>query len=141
MSAPRFLLDTNILSEPLRTQPNPGVIQSLRERKGLLATAAIVYHEMLYGCNRLPSQSPKRLKIATYLRQEIADKLLLLPYDSVAAEWHATERARLVQIGKTPPFVDSQIAAIAATNNLTLVTNNVSDYSDFAGLTLENWFV
>ncbi len=51
----------------------------------------------------------------------------LLPYDETAATWHAEERTRLVTAGKTPAFVDGQIAAIAYTNNLTLVTNNTSD--------------
>nr|WP_199315099.1 hypothetical protein [Planktothrix sp. FACHB-1355] len=44
-------------------------------------------------------------------------------------------------LGKTPPFVDGQIAAIAKVNNLILVTNNVSDYADFLELQVENWFI
>ncbi|MGK7882028.1 MAG: hypothetical protein AB4060_18295 [Crocosphaera sp.] len=43
-------------------------------------------------------------------------------------------------MGKTPAFVDGQIAAIAYTNQLILVTNNVSDFQDFQGLQIENWF-
>lgn len=58
----------------------------------------------------------------------------ILPYDDRAAEWHAKERVRLK---KTPPFVDGQIAAIAATNELTLVTNDV-DFKPF-DVKLENW--
>jgi tRNA(fMet)-specific endonuclease VapC len=54
--------------------------------------------------------------------------------------WFVRERARLTSIGKTPAYADGQIAAIAQVNNLTLVTNNVSDYADFADLKLENWF-
>ena len=44
---------------------------------------------------------------------------------------HATERARIVSIGKTPAFAGGQIAAIAKVNALILVTNNISDYADF----------
>ena len=47
----------------------------------------------------------------------------------------------LTGIGKTPTFVDGQIAAVAAVNNLTLVTANVADYTDFEGLRIENWLV
>ena len=43
-------------------------------------------------------------------------------------------------IGKSPAFIDGQIAAIAAVNNLIIVTNNVSDFANFANLQLENWF-
>jgi tRNA(fMet)-specific endonuclease VapC len=63
----------------------------------------------------------------------------ILPYDQTAAEWHAAERARLSAIGRVPPFVDGQIAAIAATRGLILVTNNVSDFQHFAGLVIVDW--
>jgi tRNA(fMet)-specific endonuclease VapC len=47
----------------------------------------------------------------------------------------------LSKVGKSPAFVDGQIASIAFTNNLTLVTNNVDDFKDFKGLVIENWFL
>ncbi len=139
MSDPQFLLDTNILSEPLRPVPNPRVMESLVRYSGLTATASVVFHEMLYGCYRLPN-SQKRRAIEAYLREEVEAKLLLLPYSAEAAKWHASERARLVRLGKTPAYVDAQIAAIAVVNNLVLVTNNQADYVDFQGIVMENWF-
>jgi tRNA(fMet)-specific endonuclease VapC len=36
----RFLLDTNILSEPLRPQPNSGVLQKLRQYREVITTAS-----------------------------------------------------------------------------------------------------
>ncbi|MBD1933673.1 MULTISPECIES: type II toxin-antitoxin system VapC family toxin [Cyanophyceae] len=140
MSNPQFLLDTNILSEPLRPIPNPRVMELLVMYSGLTATATVVFHEMLYGCYRLPN-SRKRQAIEAYLREEVEAKLLLLPYSTDAAKWHAFERARLVGLGKTPSYVDTQIAAIAVVNNLVLVTNNETDYADFQGIQIENWFV
>lgn len=140
MSNPRFLLDTNILSEPLRPVPNPHVMELLVRYSGLTATATVVFHEMLYGCYRLPN-SRKRQVIEAYLREEVEAKLLLLSYDAEVAKWHALERTRLVKLGKTPSYVDGQIAAIAVTNNLVLVTNNQADYINFQNLQMENWFV
>ncbi|WGV28473.1 hypothetical protein [Halotia branconii] len=58
----RFLLDTNILSEPLRSIPNSNVIEMLRRHENEIATATIVYHELLFGCYRLP-ESKKRKTI------------------------------------------------------------------------------
>ncbi|MBW4572610.1 MAG: type II toxin-antitoxin system VapC family toxin [Tolypothrix carrinoi HA7290-LM1] len=139
MTASQFLLDTNILSEPLRPVPNPGVMESLLRYDDSLATATVVLHEMLYGCYRLPN-SQKRRAIEAYLKEEVEAKLPLLPYDKEAAKWHASERTRLVKLGKTPTFVDGQIAAIAVVNNLVLVTNNVVDYAEFQSLKVENWF-
>ncbi|MFN7854237.1 MAG: VapC toxin family PIN domain ribonuclease, partial [Dolichospermum sp.] len=57
------------------------------------------------------------------------------------AKWHAQERARLSKIGKTPAFIDGQIASIAFCNDLILVTNNVADFQDFEDLIIENWFI
>jgi tRNA(fMet)-specific endonuclease VapC len=136
----RFLLDTNVLSEPLRPQPNPTVMQRLIDQSEELSTASVVYHEMLFGYRRLP-ESRRRQAIAAYLQEEVETKLVILPYDAEAANWHAAERARLVGTGRTPSFVDGQIAAISVVNNLILVTNNISDYADFQNLQLQNWFI
>ncbi len=69
----------------------------------------------------------------------IAPTVPVLPYHEAAAIWHGRERARLTAVGRTPPFADGQIAAIASTHQLTLVTFNTADYADFSGLTLESW--
>jgi tRNA(fMet)-specific endonuclease VapC len=63
----------------------------------------------------------------------------VLPYDQAAAEWHAAERARLSAAGKTPAFVDGQIAAIAKVNDLILVTSNRSHFENFRELQVEDW--
>lgn len=63
----------------------------------------------------------------------------ILPYDEAAADWHARERARLVAAGRTPPLLDGQIAAVAAVNDLVLVTSNVRDFRGFDGLRIEDW--
>jgi tRNA(fMet)-specific endonuclease VapC len=136
----RFLLDTNIVSEAIRSRPNPMVMHQLREYEAVIATATVVWHELWYGCYRLPSTSNKRQILEAYLTEEVSQKIPLLPYDAESAFWFAQERARLVSLGKTPSFADGQIAAIAQVNNLILVTNNVSDFSDFHNLQLENWF-
>lgn len=100
----------------------------------------MVFHELLFGCYRLPVESKKRRIIEAYLHREIKEKIPILSYDIAAAEWFAMERARLAAIGKTPAYADGQIAAIAQVNNLILVTNNVVDYEDFQNLKIENWF-
>jgi tRNA(fMet)-specific endonuclease VapC len=136
--SPRYLLDTNTISEPIRPHPNQGVVERLRTYQDELAIASPVWHELLFGCYRLPP-SRRRESIERYLTEVVRPALPILPYDALAAEWHATERVRLVGLGKTPPFVDGQIAAIARTNDLTLVTANVADFVNFSDLRIENW--
>jgi tRNA(fMet)-specific endonuclease VapC len=135
----RYLLDTNVISEPLRPTPNVGVLSRLHVHQAELAIPALVWHELRFGCERLP-QSAKRTAIEADLDQVIATSVPILPYDDRAAAWHAVERARLVVAGQTPPFVDGQIAAIAQTNDLVLVTRNVQDFAGFDGLQMEDWF-
>jgi tRNA(fMet)-specific endonuclease VapC len=135
----RFLLDTNVLSEPTRQRPHPNVIARLQQYEGEIATSTTVWQELLFGCERLPT-SKKRIFLERYLNQIVRQTIPILPYDIDAATWHAIERARLTSIGKTPSFSDGQIAAVAKVNNLILVTNNVSDYGDFLALQIENWF-
>lgn len=133
-----YLLDTNIISEPLRPRPNETVLAHLQQHQAVIAISTIVWHEMLFGCYRLPP-SAKRETIEDYLFNVISATLSILPYDFPAAQWHAAERARLTGLGKTPPFVDGQIAATAAVNDLILVTANEAHFSVFEGLQVINW--
>ena len=138
MSA-RYLLDSNILSEPLRPSPNARVLARLDAASGQLALPTIVWHELSYGAARL-AHSRRREQLERYLARVILPAMALFPYDQEAAEWHAKERARLEKRGAPPTFVDGQIAAIAATRGLVLVSRNVRDFERFEGLELENWF-
>jgi tRNA(fMet)-specific endonuclease VapC len=135
----RYLLDTNVLSEPLRPEPDRRVLDWLEAHHPEVATAAPVWHEMGFGCRLLPPSSGRK-KLERYLAEVLEPSLPVLPYDAQAAEWHAGERARLTRAGRTPAFVDGQIAAVAAVNRLALVTRNVSHFRSFRGLELEAIF-
>ena len=134
----RYLLDTNIISEPVRPEPNPEVVRRLRENEAAIALAAPVWHELVYGAELL-GQSKKRRTVEHYLANVVRPSFPILPYDELASDWHAHERARLAKAGLTPPFVDGQIAAIAKTNDLILVTANRKDFERFSSLDMEDW--
>lgn len=134
----RYLLDTNVISESVKTRPNEVVLTLLEKHQNEIALAAPVWHELNFGCERLPI-SPKRKLIETFLNDVVRPNIVILPYDERAARWHAIERARLVGLGLTPPFIDGQIAAVSIVNDLILVTRNVQDYTVFTGLKIENW--
>ncbi len=134
----RFLLDTNVLSEPLRSRPTPSVLEKLKLHEREICTCTIVWHELRYGARRL-ADGARKTAIERYLDDVVGTTLPLLPYDANAAAWHADERARLEKKGRTPPFVDGMIASVAAVNGLIVVTNNLADYEGFEGLELTNW--
>lgn len=135
----RFLLDTNVLSEPLKKLPNTAVLEQMDRYQSEVAIASVTWHEIWFGCYRLPA-SRRRQRIEQYLTNVVKPDVPILPYDSESALWFAQERSRLVSVGKTPSFADGQIAAIAHQQNLILVTNNVSDYADFQNLQIKNLF-
>jgi tRNA(fMet)-specific endonuclease VapC len=134
----RYLLDTNVLSEPARPGPDAEVMRRISSAGDTIATAAPVWHEIEFGRLRLPAG--KRRRAIEVIMDAISTTLVILPYDSSAAAWHARERARLTRLGRPPPFVDGQIVAITAVNHLVLVTRNVRDFSGFHGIDVESWF-
>ncbi len=134
----RYLLDANVLSEPMKLRPNVEVIRRMTISRDDICTASLVWGEMLFGFHRM-RESGRRRDLEHYLFDTLRPVLTILPFDQRAAEWHAAERARLGGIGLTPPFVDSQIAAVAIVNDLTLVTANTADFANFDGLSVEDW--
>ena len=113
-------------------------MRRLQQYDGEIAIPSPVWHELRFGCDRLPP-SRRRDAVERYIESVVLQSFPVLDYDLEAADWHARERARLVAAGKTPPFVDGQIAAIACVNELTLVTSNLDDFGEFGELQLENW--
>lgn len=134
----KYLLDTNVISEPLRPSPRSAVLRRLRRHEGEIAIPSVVWHELRFGVERL-SLSRRREAIDMYLEDVVLATIPILDYDRAAAEWHATERARLAGRGETPPFADGQIAAIARVNGLTIVTFNETDFRRFRGLRVTSW--
>lgn len=115
-----------------------GRIGKLQQHKEEIGIATVVWHELLFGWQRLPHSLKKRT-IGDYLFQVVRETMPILPYDKTAAEWHARERVRLTAIGKTPPFLDGQIAATAAVKGLVLVTANRLHFENFKDLPIEDW--
>lgn len=132
------MLDTNVVLEPQRPHPAATTMRRLRDNDGEMAIPALVWHELRFGCARLP-KSRRREAIERYLEDVLAVSFPILDYDQQAADWHALERARLGASGRTPPFVDGQIAAIARVHELILVTSNKADFAGFKGLRVKCW--
>lgn len=133
----KYLLDTNIISEPARPSPNRRVLRRLERHEFEIAIAAPVWHELLFGLRRLPP-SAKRTRIEGYLFGTVVD-LPILPYDAAAADWHAAERARLEAQGRVIHLLDGQIAAVASVHDCIVVTTNVVHFEAFEGIRIENW--
>ena len=138
----RYLLDTNIISEPARPDPNAAVVDRMDELSREVALSAPVWHELIYGVERMP-QGKRRTYLVDYLTEVVRPSMPIIPYDRAAARWHGTARAALEAQGRSQPFADGQIAAVAATRSLILVTRNTPDFEPYTrvgDLHIENWF-
>jgi tRNA(fMet)-specific endonuclease VapC len=133
-----YLLDTSILAAAVSRTPDERVVRHLRRDGAACAIPSPVWHELLFGVERMPA-GKRRTAVEDFLRAVVEPSFPVLPYDQVAAGWHARERARLERAGTTAPFVDGQIAAVAFSNGLTLVTSKPRHFEPFAGLRLVDW--
>ena len=127
------LLDTNVVSETVRPEPEERVLRFLSaDRRFWLST--IVLHELDSGVRMLPL-GRRRDRIAAALRSLAAlhaDRILPVGLDEAAGA--ARLRARARQSGRALELGDALIAATAAVNGLALATRNIRD---FEGLDLE----
>lgn len=132
-----WLLDTNILSEACKPQPNAQVLELMNRYKLEFCTAAPVWHELRFGWLRMPDGQRKD-KIGRYI-QQVVSAIAVLPYDEAAARIHANIRRECEQMGLVLSFVDGQIASIAMAHGLTLVTRNLKDFENIQGLRVVSW--
>jgi len=117
-----YLLDTNIISELVKPDPNEGVI--LWAKKNIIFCLSVVtIEEILYGLSKKPNK-----KIQSLL-EEVLSKTPVLPITKEIAYYAGKQRGTLAKLGSTRTQADMLISASAILNNLTLVTRNVKDFS------------
>lgn len=133
----RFLLDTNVVSEWVRPHPDKAVLTRLQAEQAACAMAAPTLQELAFGLARL-APGRRRDQLETWLTG-LADRLPVLPVNARAAWWLGVERARRERLGRPLPYVDGEIAAVAVTTGLTLVTRNGRDFESINGLQVETW--
>lgn len=137
-----YLLDTNIVSEGAKINPNPKIAEKLDIFAPYCVVSTISWFEIQKGIKRLPDGKKKEF-LKAYAQEQIADIFDFLPYSKECADVQSDMYAQLEAVGKTAPYQDSQIAATALANKLILVTRNVKDFEGIASvfpLKIENWF-
>ena len=118
----RFLLDSNLISELSKPQPNTNVLTNIQRFEPLCAISAITLQEALFGVELLPDGSRKN-RLKEYV-EIVKQKFDVIPYDATAAAYYAEVVAKCNKAGQPRPICDSQIAATALANDLILVTRN-----------------
>jgi len=130
----RYLLDTNVCARYLNSRSL--VIRERLQSTNVeeIAVCSVVKVELFYGA--MKSNNPQ----ITLARQHQFLRLFVsLPFDDVIALTYGRIRAELAANGTPIGPNDFQIAAIALTHNLILVTHNTREFSRVSGLVIEDW--
>ena len=131
----KYLLDTNVISETIRKTPDNSVkdwFQTIPSNQ--LYVSVLSLGEIRRGIEKLRDQ-PRKDFMTAWLENDLAswfgDHVLPVSPD-VADKW-----GYLTATG-TFPAIDALLAATALTHNMKLVTRNVSDFQNIAGLDIIN---
>lgn len=133
----RFLVDSNVLSEPTKPHPDGRVLEWLRTNERDIAVNPIVLGEMEYGILLMPPGA-KRRRLQEWFTAG-RERLRVVDFDQPTGALWARLLARLKINGLSMPIKDSLIAASALAHDLTVATRNIVDFRH-AGVRLVNPF-
>lgn len=122
----KYLVDANVLSEPTRPEPQPLVIEWLRQHESAIAVDPIILGEVRFGILLLP-RSKKRAALERWFDEGIRRVQCLHWEPETGLRWAAL-LADLRKRGRAMPIKDSLIAATALVHHLVVVTRNETDF-------------
>jgi hypothetical protein len=135
-----IVLDTNVLSEVVRSSPSPKVVRWLAEQAPLgVLTTVITQAEMLYGVESMPVGKRR------FVLQGVLEKVFgefsgrILPFDEDAARAFAKIVVARDALGRPMSQMDGMIAAIAHSRRAALATRNVADFQDCGLRIIDPW--
>jgi predicted nucleic acid-binding protein len=134
-----ILLDTNVVSEPLKLAGDAGVLTWLDAQSiETLYLSAISLAELRFGIAALPAGKRKET-LHSSLEQRVLPLFAgrILPFDSAASEAYALLRARARAAGNAMAPAYGYIAATAKTHGLMVATRDTAPF-EAAGLTVIN---
>jgi predicted nucleic acid-binding protein len=136
-----IVLDTNVVSEAIRSQPDTSVASWLASQpSSSLFISTVTQAELLYGVELL-ADGKRRRGLEDAVRMILRDEFRgrVLPFDGPAAETYATIAAGRRLRGKPISVFDAQIAAIARSRGAHVATRNIEDFDDCGIGLLNPW--
>lgn len=136
----KYLLDTCVLSELVKTPPDPNVIAWINaQAEESLYVAALTLAELLKGIAKL-QDSHRKTELTEWLNQisnEMTDRIL--PFEKSTADYWASMCATAEKTGKTMSVLDSLIASTAVEHGLTVATRNTRDFEAAPVMLINPW--
>jgi hypothetical protein len=126
-----IILDTNVVSEPMRPRGDPAVLAWLDQQAAdILYLTTTSLAELLVGVASLPA-GKRRRGLDAALADILADLFgpRILPFDETAAKAYAPLVARARAAGRSISMADGQIAAIALTRGFAIATRDTAPFA------------
>jgi predicted nucleic acid-binding protein len=136
-----IILDTNVLSEMMRPEPNSTVAAWISARPASsLFTTTVTQAEILYGA-KLLSSVRRRTRLEAALNEMFASDFAgrILSFDQAAAQAYAEIAAARRRAGRPIAQLDAQIAAIARSRDAAVATRNVADFERCGIGVIDSW--
>jgi predicted nucleic acid-binding protein len=138
-----FLLDTNCISELVRSRPEPLVLEWMQATdESLLYLSVLTLGEIRKGVAGLP-QGKRQTQLETWLELELQSRFSgrILLIDAPIADRWGLMAAEAKRKGRALSAVDGLLAATALHHNLTIVSRNISDFANTRVQILNPWVV
>jgi toxin FitB len=136
-----ILLDTNVVSEPWRPQPDRRVIEWLNAQdRASLYLCTPVLAELYFDAERLPS-SRRRFRLESHIHrlETVGFKDRIMAFDVAAASAFGRVAVQRQTVGRRIEPFDAMIAAIALVHGFQVATRDINDFAEL-GLILINPF-
>jgi len=136
-----FLLDTNVLSEPMKERPNSGILSWLSQaNEDEVFVSVVTITELRYGVERLAT-GKRRERLDGWLRNDLIARFAgrILPVDLRIADACGGLMVRSESMGRPLEARDAFIAATAEVHGLILVTRNPSDFEPTVKAIVSPW--
>lgn len=136
-----IILDTTVVSEPLKPAPDAAVLAWLNAQEPqTLYLTSVSLAELLSGIAALPNGRRRdALQLALTAQMLPLFEGRILPFDTVAAQAFAQVNASAVGSGNPISFADCAIAAIASAHGFAVATRNTRDFRDTGIKTFNPW--
>ena len=136
-----IVLDTNVVSELMKTEPSAALIRWLNQQPRVsIWICTITVFEIRLGIGLLPMgrrRSQLEHGLARMLSEQIESRIL--PFDTAAAEEAAILAAQRQRSGRVGELRDTVIAGIAISRRSTLATRNIRHFADLPTPAVDPW--
>jgi toxin FitB len=136
-----WLLDTNVLSEPTKPQPDAGLIAWLNQNnEDRMFLSSVTLAELHFGVQRLPA-GKRREKLHRWLNAELVERFAgrILAVDEPVAQAWGLLTVQGEATGHPVSAIDGFLAATALVHDLTLVSRNTGDFEGVLPKLLNPW--